>query len=428
MICGREIQIGYLSPPGALIRYSRPSLVRPFLASLVLVLLTACESLSPASVRPPVPQVAKVAPSVPNLVLTPVTFAQLPGWAGDRVDAVLPALRGSCQIFQRQPPGRRLGQSGIGGKISDWRRACAALARISANTAIARRFFEQWFDPFLVSNRSQASGLFTGYYEIELRGSRSRTGAYQTPLYSKPKDIVSVNLGQFNSEWSGKKITGRVIADRVVPAQTRREIDNGALSGRGIEILWVDNPIDAFFLHIQGSGRVVLEDGSIVRVGYAGRNGHKYVAIGRELVKRGAIAKQSVSMQSIRSWLRVNKTDAQAVMQLNPSYIFFRQLQGPGPVGAQGVVLTPGRSLAVDRRFIPLGVPIWLATTSPLDPSEPLNRLVIAQDTGGAIKGPVRGDLYWGHGENAALNAGFMKSRGRYYVLLPKPPRPAKTQ
>ena len=199
MICGREIQIGYLSPPGALIRYSRPSLVRPFLASLVLVLLTACESLSPASVRPPVPQVAKVAPSVPNLVLTPVTFAQLPGWAGDRVDAVLPALRGSCQIFQRQPPGRRLGQSGIGGKISDWRRACAALARISANTAIARRFFEQWFDPFLVSNRSQASGLFTGYYEIELRGSRSRTGAYQTPLYSKPKDIVSVNLGQFNS-------------------------------------------------------------------------------------------------------------------------------------------------------------------------------------------------------------------------------------
>jgi membrane-bound lytic murein transglycosylase A len=424
MICGREILIGYLLPPGALTRNTRL-----FLAGLFLALLTACEVLDPAGVRPPVPREPKVAPSAPNLVLTLVTYAQLPGWFGDPVDAALPALRGSCQIFRRHPPGRRMGPSGIGGKFVDWRRACTALAQVpDANTAATRRFFEQWFDPFLVSNRSQASGLFTGYYEIELRGSRSRKGVYQTPLYLKPKDIVSVNLGQFNSQWSGKKITGRVIADRVIPAQTRREIDDGAFSGRGIEFLWVDNPIDAFFLHIQGSGRVVLEDGSIVRVGYAGRNGHKYVAIGRELVKRGAIAKESVSMQSIRSWLRVNKTDAQAVMQLNPSYIFFRTLQGPGPVGAQGVVLTPGRSLAVDRRFIPLGAPIWLATTSPLDSSEPLNRLVIAQDTGGAIKGPVRGDLYWGHGENAALNAGFMKGSGRYYILLPKPPAPAKAQ
>lgn len=424
MIRGREIQTGYSLPPGALIRQSRP-----FLAGLVLVLSTACEALDPASVRPPVPRVPKVAPSVPNLVLTPVTYAQLSGWAGDRVDEALPALRGSCQVFQRKAPGQRVGKSGIGGRYVDWRQACLALARVPlGNTAMTRRFFERWFDPFLVSNRSKASGLFTGYYEIELRGSRTRNGPYQTPLYSTPRNIVSVNLGQFNSEWSGKKITGRVVAGRVVPAQTRREIDNGAITGRGLEILWADNAIDVFFLHIQGSGRVVLEDGTVVRVGYAGRNGHKYVAIGRELVKRGAIAKESVSMQSIRSWLRGNKTDARAVMQINPSYIFFNPLKGPGPVGAQGVVLTPGRSLAVDRRFIPLGAPIWLATTSPLDPSEPLNRLVIAQDTGGAIKGPVRGDLYWGHGENAALNAGFMKSRGRYYILLPKPSAPAKPQ
>ena len=408
--------------PGALIRRSRH-----FLAGLSLAILAACEVLDPTVARPPAPRVPKVAPSVPNLVLTPVSFAQLPGWTGDSVNEALPALRGSCKVFQRKAPGERVGPSGIGGRVANWHRVCLALSQLSKdNPAFTRRYFEQQFDPYLVSNRSQASGLFTGYFEIELRGSRTQNGAYKTPLYSKPQDVVSINLGQFSSDWVGKKITGRVTGDRVIPAQTRREIDEGALAGKGLEILWVDDPVDAFFLHIQGSGRVVMDDGSIVRVGFAGRNGHRYVAIGRELVNRGGISKQTVSMQSIRSWLRVNKSDAAPVMQLNPSYIFFQTLQGPGPVGAQGVVLTPGRSLAVDRSFIPLGVPIWLSTTSPLDPSEPLNRLVVAQDTGSAIKGPVRGDLYWGYGENAALNAGFMKSKGRYYVLLPKPPAPVK--
>lgn len=390
---------------------------------LTLAFLAACEVLNPVAVQPSAPQVLKIVPSTPNLVLNPVTFAQLPGWTGDSVNEALPALRGSCQLFQRKAPGERIGQSSIGGQASNWHRVCAVLSQLTTeDPAFTRQFFEQQFDPYLVSNRSQASGLFTGYFEIELRGSRKRQGVYQTPIYSMPPDIVSVNLGQFSSEWTGKKIIGRVIGDRITPAPTRREIDGGALAGKGLEILWVDDPISAFFLHIQGSGRVVMNDGSIVRIGFAGRNGHRYVPIGRELVNRGAISKQTISMQSIRSWLLVNKPDAASVMQLNPSYIFFRTLKGSGPVGAQGVVLTPGRSLAVDRRFIPLGIPIWLSTTSPLDLSEPLNRLVVAQDTGSAIKGPVRGDLYWGHGENAALNAGFMKSRGRYYVLLPKPP------
>jgi membrane-bound lytic murein transglycosylase A len=400
---------------------------RLFLVGLTLATLTACQVLDPATVRPQAPRAPKIATSVPHLALTPVNFAQLPGWTGDSINEALPALRSSCRVFQGKSPGLRVGPSGIGGKVADWHRVCAVLSqRLNHNPAFARQYFEQQFNPYIVSNRGHASGLFTGYFEIELRGSRTQKGAYQTPLYSMPPNIVSTNLGEFSSEWVGKKITGWVTGGRVMPAPTRREIDEGALAGKGLEILWVDDPVDAFFLHVQGSGRVIMDDGTVVRVGFSGRNGHRYIAIGRELVNRGAISKQTISMQSIRSWLRVNKSDAASVMQLNPSYIFFRTLQGAGPVGAQGVILTPGRSLAIDRRFLPLGAPIWLSTTSPLDPSEPLNRLVVAQDTGSAIKGPVRGDLYWGSGENAALNAGFMKSEGRYYILLPKPPILAK--
>ncbi len=270
----------------------------------------------------------------------------------------------------------------------------------------ARAFFETWFDPFLADDNDNAEGLFTGYYEAELHGSRTRREAYQTPIYARPKDMVTADLGLFREEWKGKTLVGRVVDGRLRPFPSRAEIEAGALAGEDLEILWVDDPVDAFFLHIQGSGRVVMNDGEIVRLGYAAQNGHSYVAIGRELIERGAISRERMSMQAIRGWLEDHSDEAPQLMASNPSFVFFRELKGPGPIGAQGVPLTPGRSLAVDRKYIPLGVPLWLDTTDPLSPDTPLRRLVVAQDTGGAIKGPVRGDLFWGFGAAAAAQGG----------------------
>jgi membrane-bound lytic murein transglycosylase A len=187
-----------------------------------------------------------------------------------------------------------------------------------------------------------------------------------------------------------------------------------------LELLWVDSAIDAFFLHIQGSGRVAMADGGVVRVGYSDTNGQPYRAIGRDLVESGEISSDRISMQTIRAWLAAHPNDAEAMMARNRSFVFFRILQGDGPIGAMGVALVPGRSLAVDRRFVPLGLPVWLDATDPLSPGTPLRRLMVAQDTGGAIRGPVRGDVFWGHGAKAAARAGRMKSRGRYFLLLPR--------
>ena len=231
---------------------------------------------------------------------------------------------------------------------------------------------------------------------------------------------MTADLGLFRDQFKGIRIVGRVKDGSLHPYDSRAAIDDGSLSGRGWELVYVDDPVDAFFLHIQGSGRVVLDDGSVMQVGYAGTNGRRYVAIGGELAARGAIPKDEVSMQSIRAWLAPHPDQAERIMETNPSYVFFRDLQGDGPIGSEGTVLTAGRSLAIDPRFVAFGIPIWLETRDPLDPSRPLDRLLVAQDTGGAIKGPVRGDVFWGPGHEAAERAGHMKSQGRYYLLLPK--------
>jgi len=236
--------------------------------------------------------------------------------------------------------------------------------------------------------------------------------------------LINVDLGQFSEELQGKRIVGRLQGRRLTPYPERQGIVAGALAGRGLEIVYVDDPVDAFFLQIQGSGRVQLGDGEEMRLGYAGGNGRRYYAIGRELIKRGILSKENVSMQSIRAWLSANPLQGEEVMDLNASYIFFRELQGTGPIGALGVALTPGRSIAVDRRLIPLGIPVWLQASHPAaDPEQgdrPLHRLVLAQDTGGAIKGGVRGDIFWGHGPAAAAIAGRMKNAGQWFLLLPK--------
>jgi membrane-bound lytic murein transglycosylase A len=285
-------------------------------------------------------------------------------------------------------------------------------------------FFETHFEPFAVTNRGEPEGLFTGYYEPTLDGSRVRTERFSVPLYGRPPELLTVDLGRFREEWRGERLAGRLEGAAVVPFADRRAIHRGALAGRRLEVLWVDDPVDAFFLEIQGSGRVRLPDGEEVRVGYAGQNGHPYTAIGRVLVERGALPRQAVSLQSIRRWLEDHPQWARDLLERNASYVFFRILDGDGPRGAQGVVLSPGRSLAVDRRFLPLGAPVWLTTTVPGPaqgtPEEPFRRLLVTQDTGGAIRGPVRGDVFFGPGEEAAWRAGHLKRPGRLWLLLPR--------
>ncbi|MGB8275554.1 MAG: murein transglycosylase A [Alphaproteobacteria bacterium] len=370
--------------------------------------------------RPPAPE---------RLTLHRAGFAELEGWTNDRQGEALAAFLRSCAAREKAPDkalGRAEAPDGgpsMGfGTAADWQAACAAAKAVPAgDDAAARGFFESAFTPYLAGSNGESEGLFTGYYEPELHGSRKPGARYHVPLYRVPDDLVTADLGLFREQLKGIRITGRVKNGALRPYDTRADIDGGSLSGKGLEIVYVDDPVDAFFLHIQGSGRVTLDDGEVLRVGYAGANGRSYVAIGGELAARGAIAKEDVTMQSIRAWLAAHPGEAEKVMQANPSYVFFRVLDGDGPIGAEGTVLSAGRSLAVDPKFIAYGTPLWLQARDPLDERVPLDRLLVAQDTGGAIKGPVRGDVFWGFGRDAAERAGKMKVTGRYYLLLPKP-------
>jgi membrane-bound lytic murein transglycosylase A len=364
---------------------------------------------------------APKAPPPDRLTLAATDFDHLPGWRADTVGAALAALRKSCEIFAKQAEDAPIGPGGLAGTAGDWRGPCTASSSDDpADDAAARRFFESAFRPFKLANNEEATGLFTGYYEAELRGSRRREGAFATPLLKRPPDLVMVELGLFRPAWRGERIAGRVEAGQLKPYASRAEIERGALAERNLELFWVDDPVDAFFLQIQGSGRVRLPDGSTARVGYDGQNGQAYVPIGRLLADRGELPREAVSMQTIRGWLASHPDKAAALMNENPSYVFFREMSGDGPLGAQGVVLTAGRSLAIDRAFLPLGVPLWLDLEDSAEGNGRLRRLVVAQDTGGAIRGPVRGDVFWGFGAQAAERAGMMKDRGTYYLLLPR--------
>jgi membrane-bound lytic murein transglycosylase A len=308
----------------------------------------------------------------------------------------------------------------LGATASDWAAPCEAANRVPpGDDGAARRFLESELVAFRAGNNGDPAGLFTGYYEPEIPGARRRETRFPAPLLKRPADLVSVDLGQFRPAWRGERTAGRVVNGRLLPYPSRAEIMAGALDGRGLELLWAD-PVDLFFLQVQGSGRIVLPDGAVIRVGFDGQNGHSYVSIGRVPAERGAIALEDVTLQTLRAWLRAHPDEAPALLAANPSYVFFKEVAGEGPVGAGRVALTPGRSLAVDPVFAPLGLPIFLDVEDPLDRSRRLQRLVVAQDTGGAIKGPVRGDLFWGAGEEAERGAGAMKSRGTAYLLLPK--------
>lgn len=360
-----------------------------------------------------------------RIELEAVELSDLPGWEEDLLAEALPALRRSCEIVGGWTDTDSTHVLSSALNPEHWRGICAQLVELAPGDEEAlRALLASSLRPYAVSNRDEPEGLFTGYYEPTLAGSRRPTEKFKYPLYRRPPELVTVDLGDFRDDLRGRRLAGRVDAGALTPYYDRVEIEGGGLADRGLELVWVDNPYDAFFLHIQGSGRVELADGGSLRVGYAGQNGHPYFAIGRALVDMGILTLEEVSLQSIRAWLEANPEDAPAVLAQNASFVFFRELEEEGPVGSLGVVLTPERSLAVDPTFVPLGLPVWVDASAPagdpLAPDRPFRRLMVAQDTGGAIRGPVRGDVFWGPGRTAAHIAGHMKHPGRLWLLLPR--------
>lgn len=327
--------------------------------------------------------------------LKAVEFAELAGWAEDNhSDAIEPLQRSCAKLMAGSDGGDR---PVAGGSLSDWRDVCGRLpGRDGAQITDpdARTFFEQEFQAYAVSQGQDDVGVFTGYFEIELTGSLGRTGPHQVPLYRMPQ---TEDLSH----------------------QSRADIIAGGLQGQGLELAWVDDPIAAFFLQIQGSGKVLLHDGSERRVRYAGKNGFGYRSIGRKLIEDGVLGPEEVSMQAIIAWMMAHPDRQHDLMNYNESFVFFDWREENAPQGAQGVGLTAGRSLAIDPSYIPYGAPLWLQTSDPVT-GRALNRLMIAQDTGGAIKGAVRGDFFWGTGATAAEYAGLMNQEGRYFLFLPK--------
>lgn len=338
----------------------------------------------------------------------PIT--ELPGWHNDQHSQAWNAFLLSCGA------GKRLKNEKL---VSLCKEAATLPAGASAN---AKAFFERNFVARPLRTKQGSTGLITGYYAPLLNGSMTPSARFRFPLYASPKDLITVELAELFPELKGKRVRGRVVGNKLVPYFTRKEIDNGASPIKGEELLWVDSAADAFFLQVQGSGRVQLDDGRVVGVGYANQNGQPYVSIGRELVRMNEIPLADVSLQSIEQWLANNPNRAAELYNKNPSYVFFT-LNPDGakpPRGSLAVDLTPERSIAIDRSLVPLGAPMWIDTTLPVANEPAFRRLVMAQDTGGAIKGAVRADVYFGSGERAELLAGNMKQSGQLWVLEPR--------
>lgn len=363
------------------------------LALCSVLLLSACSHFETETATPS-----------QDVSYTKTSFAALPGWPNDKLGEVMPAFAKSCAVITKKDPATNLGVDAKWGTAAAWQAECAA----AQSASDPRAFFEQRFTPVFVQ---APNSLFTGYYEASLEGSLTQHGPFQTPVYGLPNDFVTADLGAFLPDQKGKTLKGRVQDKKFVPYPDRAGIEAGPLNAP--ILAWVKDPTALFFMHIQGSGRVKLDDGSTLRLGYAEQNGHAYVPIGRVLKERGELT--DVSMGTIRQWLKDHPDQAKELLHQNPSYIFFRKLENDdGPIGAQNVALTPLRSIAVDKSLYAYGLPFYVATENP-----PLQRLMMAQDTGGAIKGPVRADIFWGYGEQAEAMAGPMQSKGAYWILLP---------
>ena len=363
-------------------------------------------------------------PKLHKLSFKKASFSQLPGWRSTDTRKSLLAFQISCKAFLKQEPNKSVGSEYLDLQVKDWYPACnAALSLNDHSINTTRQFFQKWFTPVEFFDEKPVHGLFTGYYMPLLHGSLTRTQKYNVPLYGIPSNMITVNLGIFDDSLKNRRVVGRLKGNMLLPFYSREEINKGAILKEAPVIAWVDSLIDRSFLEIQGSGIIQLVDGTPLVVGYAGQNGAPYTAIAKVLIDQGVMTRDNASMQHIRTYLEAHPKQIDSVLNQNKSFVFFSTLRHAEALGAQGVPLTPGYSMAIDRKWVPLGVPIWLNTTRPdqnSDHQKLFQRLMVAQDTGGAIRGVVRGDVYWGAGERATTIAGKMKNPGHYWLLLPR--------
>ncbi|GAB1394686.1 murein transglycosylase A [Rhodocyclaceae bacterium] len=378
------------------------------LVGLVGLVLGGCAAVLPVPTSQPVcpPCAEPEKPKPAAKPLQPAEWQDLPGWEADDHATVLDLFRQQCASLAKRPL---------------WLATCEAAQKVGAG-GTARAWFEAQFRPWvLVNPDSTREGMVTGYYEPIVRGSRSKQASYVVPVFGPPEDLIIVDLGELYPELKHMRLRGKLDGRKLVPYFSRAEWSAEEKRRSQQALLWLDDPIDFFFLQIQGSGQVTLDDGSRVRIGYADQNGHPYRSIGKWLIEQGELKSHEASMQGIKAWAAANPRRLQELLNANPSLVFFRELpvSGDGPPGALGIPLTPERSIAVDPRHTPLGAPVWLDTNRP-NSDEALQRLMLAQDTGGAIRGPVRADFYWGSGAAAGTLAGKMKQSGRMWVLLPR--------
>jgi membrane-bound lytic murein transglycosylase A len=402
-------------------------------AALSCVLLVACAGNSsqnpegqgvcappPTCVCPASPVPAPlVEESISPPVLRAASWAELPGWEEDRLEQSISAFLYSCQ-----------GRKAKGEKSADaisWQEICQKARQVKKeDTLTIRRFFETEFLPYALEEADgRREGLITGYYEPLIRGSREKDAQNTIPVLGVPSDLLTIDLGDLYPDLKHRRLRGRLVGNRVIPYWNRGDIEATGENWPETPLLWVSDPVEFFFLQTQGSGQVELADGRRVRIGYADQNGHPYRSIGRVLIERGDLKPEDASMQGIQAWARRNPAKLRALLAENPSYVFFREATEierdaeEGPLGALGVPLTAERSIAVDSRYIPLGLPVWLATTRPNSNVE-MNRLVFTQDTGGAIKGIIRADFFWGFGKAAGQEAGKMRQKGQMWLFLPR--------
>jgi len=354
-------------------------------------------------------------------MLCPVSFVNLPGWACDDHSAAMQAFLRTRDAFEQKPlPVEPPSYHGISQSLEQtFEEAGRLLQPVSAATA--REFFEMNYSPFRVT--VGAPGLLTGYFEPILAGSRRRSANYGVPVYRRPADLVNVGDDTLRGHLGDELTAGRQTADGLRPYLTRAEIEDGALAGEGLELLFLEDPVACFFMHVQGSAMIRLDDGETIRIGYAGKNGYRYTSIGKLLIERGEIAREDMSLEALWTWLGTDLVRANALMQKNESFIFFRELDvqeaSEGPIGALGVPLTEERSLAVDAGVHMLGLPIFVVADNFERDGTAFQRLMIAQDVGSAIKGPQRGDIFWGTGAEAGRRAGETAHQGQFFVLLP---------
>ena len=398
------------------------------IALLALFTMAGCAQIAvepaPTLATCPAPQACPTCPVCPAVEppkpaekpLQSADWNELPGWNDDDPGAAFTAFVASCRSLERQ---------------AHWKPVCASARELTdKSTAALRAWFEAQFQPWaLVNPDGSRSGLITGYYEPILKGSRQKARGYTVPVFGPPEDMIVVELAELYPELKHLRLRGRIEGRKLIPYYSRAEWEPQESKRSPEALLWIDDPIDLFFMQIQGSGQVQLADGSRVRLNYADQNGHPYRSIGRWLIDRGELKAEQASMQGIKAWAKANPARLAELLNANPSLVFFRELpvEGSGPQGAMGLPLTPERSVAVDPRHVPLGAPIWLATTRP-NTTQTLNRLMLGQDTGGAIRGVVRADFYWGSGTAAGNQAGKMRQQGRMWVLLPRGYQPDSTK